>query len=134
MARHCNLQIVSLLLRISIVTLFFAAGLNKLVAGHSATVGLLTKLFTQAWLPLPLVVMQATLAPYIEIVLSMWLLLGFRLKLAWIFSSLFMISLAFGLTIVQNFAGAAQNYFYVVLCLVGILLADYDHFCLKNHK
>jgi hypothetical protein len=70
--------------------------------------------------------MHAYATPFIEAVLVVWLISGFRLKLAWIFTSLFATSLAFGMSVAGEFDTAANNYNYVLICCAGLLLSRYD--------
>ncbi|MBP9865537.1 MAG: DoxX family protein [Candidatus Omnitrophica bacterium] len=119
----------SLLLRLAVASIFIAAVAGKFKMGFGATVPMFQGMFKETWLPAPLVTMFATVLPWLEIVIPVWLLSGFRLKCAWLFSGLVLISLAFGMMVAGNYAVASSNYQYVLLCCAGLYFSAFD--CLQ---
>ena len=75
---------------------------------------------------MPLVKFHAMLVPYIEVLIPAWLLIGFRLRLGWVVTSLFLLSLAFGTLVAKQGDVAAHNYFYVMVCLAGLYFSQFD--------
>jgi hypothetical protein len=65
---------------------------------------------------------------FVEPLIVVWLVAGFRLKTGWIFTTLFMTSLAFGMIVAGQPDTAAHNYGYVLLCVVGLYLSPFDRF------
>lgn len=119
----------SLILRLAIAALFTSAAIGKLKGGMEsvrATVGYFQSAFAETWLPGSLVTMHGYLTPFIEAIIPIWLILGWRLKYAWLFTGLFMISLAFGMSVAGKYDIAAGNYNYVLMCAVGLYFSRFD--------
>ncbi len=120
---------VSLILRVAIASLFVATSVGRFqkgMAGVEAVVGYFQSMFKDTWLPMPLVTLHAHLLPYIEALIPIWLIVGWRLRYAWVFTSLFMVTLAFGMTVVQKYDVAATNFLYVLICCWGLYFSRYD--------
>ena len=130
----CEEAWISLILRLMVASLFAVAAVAKFQAGLGVTAQHFVKVFEQTWLPAPLVALQAVLIPYFEVIIPVWLLLGIRLKEAWIFAALVSLSLAFGMAVVRGYGVAADNYFYVFLCCLGIYFSSYDRFSIDGLK
>ena len=107
--------------------LFFSAALGKWLHGapHS-TVEYFRGVFKDTWLPEPMVTAHAFATPFIESLICVWLLSGIGLRCAWIFTTLFMISLAFGMSVAGKHDVAAQNYFYVFMCCIALFFSPHD--------
>ena len=115
--------------RLAIASLFLAASVRKLQGGAESiqkTVRYFRTTFEDTWLPEFLVTAHAYATPFVEAFIVIWLISGFRLRAAWVFTSLFMISLAFGMSVAGEYDSAANNYTYVLICCVGLLLSPYD--------
>lgn len=124
-------QLASLVLRLAVASLFLAAAVRKLQGGMETiqkTVQYFQTTFENTWLPEMLVRIHAYATPFVEAAIVIWLIGGFRLKAAWIFTTLFTISLAFGMSVAGKFDTAANNYNYVLICCAGLLLSCYDRF------
>lgn len=122
-------QWVSLVLRLAVASLFFAAAVRKLQGGMETiqkTARFFQATFENTWLPARLVNIHAYATPFVEALIVIWLISGFRLKAGWVFTALFMTSLAFGMSVVGRFDTAADNYIYVLICCAGLLLSRYD--------
>jgi uncharacterized membrane protein YphA (DoxX/SURF4 family) len=121
---------VSILLRLAIASLFFSAALGKWMRGGmhapAQTAAYFQTTFKETWLPAPLVTAHAYATPFIESFICLWLLSGFRLRWAWIFTTLFMISLAFGMSVAQKHDVAGQNYMYVFICCIALFFSPHD--------
>ena len=126
--KNCEGCWISLVLRVAFASLFVAAVIPKWSHGKAGLDSLVTNfqtLFKDTWLPRQLVTLQARLVPYIEVVIPIWLLAGFKLRFAWVFTALFLTTLAFGMMVAQS-SGAADDYFYVLIACAGIYFSQYD--------
>jgi uncharacterized membrane protein YphA (DoxX/SURF4 family) len=122
---------VSLLLRLAVASLFFAAAVGKFKGGAaslSGVVGYFQQTFAETWLPKALVTLHARITPFIEATLFLWLLIGHRLRIGWIVAALFMTSLAFGMSVAGKHDVAAHNYTYVLMFCVGLYFSRYDRY------
>src|SRR3989338_4657615 len=117
---------ISLLLRISMIVLFGTAGLDKFAGGLDNVVGYFQATFKDTWLPMPLVTFHARITPFVEVLIALWLLVGYRLKLAWMVTGLFTITLAFGMLVGKQVPFVANNFFYVFLFCVGLYFCGQD--------
>jgi len=125
---------ISLILRIAMATLFAVASINKFSGGLSGVESYFQTLFEPTWLPLPMVAIHARIIPFIEGFIAVWLLTGLYLKFAWIFTGFVTISLALGMVVVAKYDVAANNYFYVFLCCVGLYFCPLDRWGLNRVK
>lgn len=117
---------ISCIMRLAVAVLFGVAAYDKFAGGLENVVISFQTMFQDTWLPMPLVVLHARLTPWIEAVIALWLISGIKLKCAWTFAALFTISLAFGMLVAKQIAVVANNYFYVLLCCVGLYFSQYD--------
>jgi uncharacterized membrane protein YphA (DoxX/SURF4 family) len=121
----------SFILRLAIASLFFAAAVPKLKGGWASIHGTADHFqaaFENTWLPKALVTADGYAVPFIEALIPIWLISGFKLKAAWVFTSIYMVSLGFGMIVVQNGDVAAHNYTYVLICVAGLYLSRFDRF------
>ncbi|RIK64770.1 MAG: hypothetical protein DCC65_13730 [Planctomycetota bacterium] len=119
----------SLILRLAIAALFFAAAFAKLKGGMetiNGTVGYFKTAFAETWLPMWMVTIHAYITPFAEALIAIWLPLGWKLKYGWLFAGLFTISLAFGMSILGKHDIASGNYNYVLMCALGLYLSRFD--------
>ena len=122
----CERCWISLILRLAVASLFIGAVVPKFLGGVDKLDIAFQGMFKDTWLPMPLVQLHAKLVPYLEALIPIWLLVGFRLRLAWVVTSLFMVTLAFGMIVAGKGDIAASNYFYVALCLAGLYFSQFD--------
>ena len=127
MGKKCSKEAsISLILRLSIASLFAVAAIDKFMGGMDDVVVRFVDMFKNTWLPEPLVALHARLIPWVESVIAIWLLLGVRLKEAWIVTALTLISLAFGMVVARQYATASENYLYVLMACVGLYFSEFD--------
>ena len=127
MDKKCSVESwISLILRLSFVSLFATAAIGKFVDGLGTIVTGFTELFKDTWIPTPLVILHARLIPWLEALIAIWLLLGVRLKEAWVLTALTLISLAFGMVVLKQAATASANYIYVFMACVGLYFSQFD--------
>ncbi len=128
---HKEEEFISLILRVAVSSLFAVAAIGKFQKGQAGLEGVVqhfNEMFKDTWLPPQLVTLQARLIPYIEAVIPVWLISGIQLKLAWIATSFYMITLAFGIMVAGKYDVAAYNYLYVLICCWGLYFSKYDTF------
>lgn len=118
----------SLLLRLAVAVLFVAAVVPKWMGGIGQTVGFFREQFKDSWLPLPLVTLHGYLTPFVETLIPLWLVVGWKLRWGWVVATLFVISLGFGMAVAREHAVAAHNYLYVLICVAGLYFSQYDRF------
>lgn len=125
-----KLHWVSVILRVSIASLFLIAAVGKLPNGISGTAAYYSSLFERSLLPGFLVTIHATVIVFVEFALAFWLFSGFRLYLAWIVAALVLISLAIGMIFAGKYDVASDNYVYVFMCAAGLLTSGFDRWTL----
>ncbi|MFH1418832.1 MAG: MauE/DoxX family redox-associated membrane protein [Planctomycetota bacterium] len=122
-------QLSALVLRLAVGSLFLAAAVRKLQGGGETiqkTVRFFRTTFENTWLPEKLVTAHVYATPFVETLIVVWLISGFRLRAAWVFAALFTASLAFGMSVAGKFNTAADNYTYVLNCCAGLLRSRCD--------
>lgn len=132
MEKHTEGCWVSLILRLAVALLFIGAAVPKWMGPPGATAASFQEFFKETWLPLSLVNLHGRLVPWIEALIPIWLLLGFRLRLAWVFTALFLVSLAFGMVVAQKGDIAAYNYLYVLIACAGLHFSQFDRFSIDG--
>lgn len=123
---HCEECWASLILRLAMASLFVGAVVPKFLGGVGNTVGYFQKTFEGSWLPMPLVTLHARWVPWIELALPIWLVIGWRLRWAWLATGLFLTSLAFGMVVAQQGDTAAHNYTLVLMACAGLYFSRFD--------
>jgi thiosulfate dehydrogenase [quinone] large subunit len=113
-------------LRLAMALLFLVAAVNKFQVGPAVFAEHAAPIFKGTWLPAPLVSLHLTLLPWIELSIGLWLLVGFRLKAAWIVTCLILISLAVGMSVAEKHDVAASNYNYLLIAAIGLYLSRHD--------
>ncbi|MDD0854344.1 DoxX family protein [Halobacteriovorax sp. GB3] len=121
-----NYSLISLILRIAIGSLFLGTGLIKISGGIDGTIAYYMSMFEKTIFPIFLIKLHASIIIFVELFLAVWLLSGIQLRKAWIFSILTLISLAFGMIFTYKFNVVSDNYIYVVISCLGLLLEPYD--------
>ena len=125
---------ISFILRLTVASLFAVAAVAKFEAGLEVTAEHFISVFESTWLPKSVVSVHAHVIPFLEVLIPLWLLIGFRLRIAWVFTALVALTLAFGMAVVRGYGVAADNYFYVFLCLLGIYFSPADRFSVDGFK
>lgn len=121
-----DLHWVSVFLRLALGSLFLSAGLTKLPGGISGTVGYYSSLFEGSLLPGALVRAHASVIMLVELAVGAWLLSGYRLKTAWKAAALVLSSLAVGMLFAGKYDVANDNYVYLFLATVGLVVSRFD--------
>lgn len=134
MGKDCSKECwISFILRIAMASLFTVAALGKFIGGLEGVVVSFTGMFKDSFLPSPLVALYARALPWVEALIAVWLLVGIRLKTAWILTSFTLISLAFGLILTQP-QTASQIYIYILVACAGLYFSEFDKCVLGRKK
>jgi len=127
-----NLSLISLILRLIIGSLFLGAAIIKVKGGIDGSITYYNSMFKSSIFPIFLVNAHASIIMFLEFILAIWLFSGVKLKQAWITSGITLITLAFGMIFVYKFDVVSDNYIYVLITCLGILLTPYDTYRLKH--
>jgi hypothetical protein len=129
-----NLHWISILMRLSIGTLFLCAAIVKTPLGIPGIIGYYSSLLDKSLLPAFLVKIHATLILFFEFGLAFWLFSGWQLRLAWKVAGLLLVSLAIGMIFAGKYDVANANYIYVLLCAVGLFASAFDRGAVKANS
>jgi methylamine utilization protein MauE len=121
-----SLHWVSILMRLSLGTLFLCAAIVKTPLGIPGVIAYYSSLFDHSLLPAFLVKIHAALILFFEYGLAVWLLSGWRLRLAWKVAGVLLVSLAIAMIFAGKYDVASANYIYVLLCAVGLFSSEFD--------
>src|SRR5689334_20145276 len=92
---------ISCILRLAIGILFAVAAYSKFAMGlgnfSAGTAGMFKDTFLPGWLLNP----YLAVLPFAEALAAVWLLVGCKVRYAWVFTSLLLISLGFGMTVAK---------------------------------
>ncbi|MEJ7608451.1 MAG: MauE/DoxX family redox-associated membrane protein [Bryobacteraceae bacterium] len=111
---------------LAVGSLFLCAAIVKTPMGISGVAGYYSSLLEHSLLPAGLVRIHATVILFLEYGTALWLFSGFRLRAAWIFAGVLLISLAVGMIFAGKYDVANDNYLYVLLCAVGLMSSTFD--------
>ncbi len=120
---------ISLILRTAMALLFAVAAYGKFI-GLEAYAAMITGMFKNTFLPGWLLSPYIGLLPYAEVLAAVWLLVGYELRKAWIFTAFLLVSLAFGMMVAKQ--NATDNYVYVLVACLGLYVSRYDRCVLKK--
>jgi hypothetical protein len=120
------LQWASALLRLAIGSLFLCAAIVKTPMGIPGIIAYYSSAFEKSIFPHFLIVVHASLILFFEYGMALWLFSGFKLSLAWKAAALLLVSLAIGMIFAGKYDVAGQNYVYVFISVIGLLLSPFD--------
>ncbi|MDO8674782.1 MAG: hypothetical protein Q7K71_01535 [Candidatus Omnitrophota bacterium] len=120
---NAELSWISMVLRVAMASLFAVAAYGKFTGLENYTamiMGMFKDTFLPAWLLSPYV----NLLPYAEALAAIWLLVGVKLREAWVFTAFLLVSLAFGIMVIKQ--SAADNFVFVLVACLGLYASRYD--------
>ncbi len=117
---------ISLILRIAIAFIFAVAAYGKFAAGFGNYAANMTGMFKDTILPGWLLVPYINILPFAEALIAVWLLVGIKLREAWIFTAFVLLTLGFGMIVAKQGTTASENYIYMMMACLGIYLSKYD--------
>jgi len=121
-----ELSWISLILRVAVASIFAVAAYSKFVMGLGNFAANMTGMFKDTLLPGWLLVPYINILPFAEFLIAVWLLLGIKLREAWIFTAFVLMTLGFGMVVAKQGAVASENYIYMMMACLGIYLSKYD--------
>ena len=110
--------------RITFGTWLLYTGLWKWISGPTGFVAWIVSDFSKTWSP---EILNTTLAWTIlvaEPAFSLWILSGFKARLAWTATAALLFMLTFGKTLQGDFATVANNWQYLILALACAALSE----------
>ena len=123
---------VSILMRLSLGTLFLCAAIVKTPLGIPGIIAYYSSLFEHSLLPEFLVKTHASLILLFEYGLAVWLVSGWQLRLAWKVAGVVLVSLAVGMIFAGKYDVASANYIYVFFCAVGLFSSEFDRWQVRR--
>ena len=117
---------ISLILRIAVASIFAVAAYGKFSAGLGNYAAGMTAMFKDTILPGWLLVPYINVLPFAESLIVIWLLVGVKLREAWIFAAFVLLTLGFGMVVAKQGATASENFIYMLMACLGIYLSKYD--------
>ncbi|BAP31676.1 uncharacterized protein CHSO_2639 [Chryseobacterium sp. StRB126] len=118
-----NKNIAYLFLRLSMGINFFGHGLVRLTKLNDFADGM-TKSFEKSWLPQLFVQMFSTTLPFLEFIIGLLLIIGFKTRIAAMAGASLIILLLFGSSTVENWEAMGIQMIYAGLFYLLILRMD----------
>ena len=122
---------ISLLIRLMFGLIFLAHGLEKLI-DYKDTVETIAETFDETWLPLVIVRPFLYILPFIEAVIGISYLIGFRYRATLVSTGILLAILTFGLAVRGDFEPVSRNLVYFFILLIGLWQSDENRFCVSR--
>ncbi|MBP2615610.1 DoxX family protein [Chryseobacterium jejuense] len=126
-----NKNIAYFFLRLSMGINFFGHGLVRLAKLNDFADGM-TKSFEKSWLPQLFVQMFSTTLPFLEFIIGVLLIIGFKTRIAAIAGASLIILLLFGSSTVENWEAMGIQMIYAGLFYLLISRMDDNHLSLDK--
>ena len=127
-----NATWISVFMRVAIIIFLGLSGVRKVAAGVGQSVERMQEAFAGTGTPMWLVTGQSWVVPYLEIVIGIWLLTGYKLRAAFITSALLTLNFCAAMKILGKGDVVANNSLYVLLCCVGLYFCQRDRWSLDG--
>lgn len=121
-----ELNWISLILRLLMVSMFGIAVYGKLAMGFNNYAVSMVDMFNGSFLPGWLLRPYVYVLPVIELAIAVSLLIGFKLRETWIVTGITLVTLGFGMLVAKQGAVASSNYVYAVIACLGLFVSKYD--------
>ncbi len=119
--------LITLIIRLVLGLVFLGWGTDKLL--HlSESYTYLTSGFEKSWIPSFLVYAWAAIMPFLETLLGISFLIGFRYRIALVVAGIFMAVITFGLVVQGQASVVASNLVYVLVIIAGLHFSDHNKF------
>lgn len=125
---------ISLVLRAAFASMFAIAAYSKFAMGLNNYAINTFGMFKATFLPGPVLRAYIQLLPWAEALVVLWLATGIKLRAGWVFTSFLMVSLAFGLLLVQQGTAAAGNFMYMAIACAGLYVSKFDECVIDLNK
>ena len=96
--------------------------MSKWLGGAGGFVGYISGTFAETWIPGVLITISAWAIIISELILGLWLLIGKKLRLAWVITAGLMFMLMLGQTVIKEYGTVANNWQYLVIAIVAASL------------
>lgn len=116
------------------IWLLYLGAAKWIFFGAPGFVGYITQEFSATWSPPLLNTFLAWMIIIAEPLLALWILSGHKPRQAWMSSALLMFALVFGQTMLMKYDVVANNWQYLILCLVCAAMSDKDASCCGTVK
>ena len=122
---------ISLLIRLMFGLIFFVYGLEKLfsLTNIVETTG---GTFDDTWIPKAAIVVFLYVLPFIEIMLGVSFLIGFKYRMTLVLTGILLAVLTFGLAVRGDYETVSRNLVYFFILLIGLWHSDQNRFCLGS--
>jgi thiosulfate dehydrogenase [quinone] large subunit len=120
-------EIAYALLRVTLGVIFLTTGIGKLIFGIGNFAAGLEQEFAGK-LPMFMVIPFGYVLPFLEVAVGILLVLGLFSAIALVFAELLLMSLTFGMMVVNNSAVVAGNLSYVLIVFVLLWLVDSNRY------
>jgi thiosulfate dehydrogenase [quinone] large subunit len=114
---------ITLLIRFSMGIIFFAHGLGKVLTFPKSPEGIVEG-FVETWLPNFVVTPFAYGLPFVELLIGILLLIGYKYLPTLMATGIILAILSFGKVVQGQPQGVAPNLTYLLVVVVGIYFAD----------
>lgn len=131
--REKNAAWISVFMRIAIIIFLGLSGVRKVMGGVGTTIPRFQEMYAGTGTPMWLVTGQAWAVPFIEVFIGLWLLVGYKLRGAFIASALLTLNFCVAMKILSNHGVVANNSLFVLLCCVGLYFCDQDRLSLDHY-
>ncbi len=121
-----NATWISIFMRLAIIIFLGLSGVRKVMGGVGDTIGQFQQMYADTGTPMWLVTAQAWMVPYLEVLIGIWLLLGFKLRAAFVTSALLTLNFCVAMKILGKGDVVANNSLFVLLCCVGLYFCHQD--------
>jgi uncharacterized membrane protein YphA (DoxX/SURF4 family) len=125
---------ISLILRVAFASIFFLAARNKFVGGLDGVNSYFHSQFDETFLPWVLVEFHSRIIAFVEALIVISLLVGYKLNWAWIFTACTLVSLSFGQMVLGNLDNAFHDYGYTFAACLGLYFSAYDRFSVDGFR
>lgn len=133
-----NAAWISVFMRIALIIYLGFSGVRKVMNGVGGTVDYFQEVYAGTGTPMWLVTGQAWIVPYLEVILFAWLLIGYKLRGAYIACALLLLNFCGAMKILGKGETVVDNAVFVVVCCVGLYFAHRDCWsvdgCLARRK
>lgn len=127
-----NATWISFFMRVAIIIFLGFSGVRKVMGGVGESVERMQQFFADTGTPMWLVTGQSWVVPYLEVFIGIWLLLGYKLRGAFIASALLTLNFCGAMKILGKGDVVANNSLFVLLCCVGLFFCHRDRWSIDG--
>jgi thiosulfate dehydrogenase [quinone] large subunit len=125
--------LITLLIRLMLGLVFIAWGTDKL-QNLPGAYAYLTGAFEKTWIPMFLVYAWAYIMPFLETLMGISFLIGFRYRLTLVVAGFFLAVITFGLVVQGQAQVVSNNLVYLLVVVTGLYFADHNKYAVSHPK